>query len=98
MNNEDDYKEEKHNSISNSKPKRSTTLRMSQQFNEKYFNEIRKNIELTDLTVMKDDIKNYKPLTAMQLLQLDNLTEEEKIDIIHLYNTMISTLEDMIVK
>jgi hypothetical protein len=47
---------------------------------------------------MKDDIKNYKPLTRMQLLQLDKLTESEKIDIIHLYNTMISTLEDIVDK
>jgi len=96
MNNVRDYKEDKHNS--SSKPKRHDTLRMSQEFNEKYFNEIRKNIEITDLTFMKHDIKNYKVLTPVQLLQLDKLTEQEKIDIIHLYNTMISTLEDMIVK
>ena len=47
---------------------------------------------------MKDDIKNYKPLTPNQLSQLDKLTELEKIDIIHLYNTMFSTLEDVMVK
>jgi len=90
----EEYKEyEKHNL--NSKPKRSNTLRLSQEFNEKYLSELRKNIEITDFTVMKDDIKNYKPLTSMQLLQLDKLTEAEKIEIIYLYNTMISTLEDM---
>ena len=93
MNNDYDYKDE----TRNSKPKRSNTLRLSMEFNENYFNEIRKNIEISDLSVMKDDIKNYKPLTPMQLLQLDKLTESEKIEIIHLYNTMISTLEDMIV-
>jgi len=96
MNNAYDYKEKNQTSIT--KAKRSDTLRMSQEFNEKYFNEIRKNIEITDFSVMKDDIKNYKPLTPNQLLQLDNLTELEKIDIIHLYNTIISTLEDIIVK
>jgi hypothetical protein len=80
------------------KPKRSNTLRLSQEFNEKYFNEIKKNIEITDLSVMKDDIKDYKTLTPAQLLQLDKLTELEKIDIIHLYNAMFSTLEEMINK
>jgi hypothetical protein len=40
--------------------------------------------------------KNYKPLTSTQLQQLDKLTELEKIDIIYLYNTMFSTLEDVI--
>ena len=99
-----DYKDDNDNSLSQPKtkpkpkPKRSDTLRLSQEFNEKYFNEIKKNIEITHLSVMKDDIKNYKPLAPMQLLQLDKLTELEKIDIIHLYNDMISTLEDMIIK
>lgn len=95
-----DYKHDKNetNIHPSQKPKRSDTLRLSQEFNEKYFNEIRKNIEINDLTVMKDDISNYKPLTHSQLLQLEKLTESEKIDIILLYNTMISTLEDMIVK
>jgi len=82
----------------NQKPKRSDTLRLTQEFNEKYFNEIRKNIEITNLSIIKDDIQNFKPLTPIQLLQLDKLTELEKIDIIRLYNTMFSTLEDMIVK
>lgn len=91
-----DYKDDNDNS--KPRPKRHNTLRLTQQFNENYFNEIRKNIEITDLSVMKDDIKNYKPLTSIQLLQLDKLTELEKIDIIHLYNAMFSTLQDMIVK
>jgi hypothetical protein len=96
MNNAYHSQYEKNNS--KLKLKRTDTLRMTQEFNEKYFNEIRKNIETTDLYVMKDDIKNYKPLTSIQLQQLDKLTELEKIDIIHLYNTMFSTLEDVIGK
>jgi|UniRef100_A0A6C0D8A0 hypothetical protein len=91
MNNADNY-----NSIS--KPKRSDTSRISQEFIEKYFNETNKIIIINDLSIMKDDIKNYKSLTPMQLIQLDKLSEQEKIDIIHLYNTMFSTLEDTIVK
>ena len=92
-----DHKEDEKTSFS-SRPTRNNTLRLSQEFNEKYFSELKKNIEITDFTVMKDDIKNYKPLTPMQLLHLDKLTETEKIEIIQLYNTLISTLEDIIVK
>jgi len=92
-----DHKEDEKNSF-RSRPTRSNTLRLSQEINEKYLSELRKNIEITDFTVMKDDIKNYNTLTPMQLLQLDKLTEAEKIELIHLYNTMISTLEDIIVK
>ena len=92
-----DHKEDEKTSFS-SRPTRNNTLRLSQEFNEKYFSELKKNIEITDFTVMKDDIKNYKPLTPMQLLHLDKLTETEKIEIIELYNTLISTLEDIIVK
>ena len=97
-----DYKDDNNNSISNPtptpKPRRNDTLRLTQEFNEKYFDKIKKNIEISDLSVMKDDIKNYNPLTPVQLLQLDKLTELEKIDIIRLYNTMFSTLEDIINK
>jgi len=57
MNNAHHSQYEKNNS--KLKLKRTDTLRMTQEFNEKYFNEIRKNIETTDLYVMKDDIKNY---------------------------------------
>lgn len=90
-----DYKDDNREDNFNSKPKRSDTLRLTQEFNEKHFNEIKKNIEISDFYVMKDDIKNYKPLTPNQLSQLDKLTELEKIDIIHLYNTIFSTLEDV---
>ena len=31
---------------------------------------------------MRDDIKNYRPLTDIQLIQLEDLTENEKIEII----------------
>ena len=99
-----DYKDDNNNSISNPnptptpKPRRNDTLRLTQEFNEKYFDEIKKNIDISDLSVMKDDIKNFNPLTPVQLLQLDKLTELKKIDIIRLYNTMFSTLEDIINK
>uniref|UniRef100_A0A6C0DIN2 Uncharacterized protein n=1 Tax=viral metagenome TaxID=1070528 RepID=A0A6C0DIN2_9ZZZZ len=96
--NKDDNKDYNKDDKYNQKPKRNDTLRLTQELNEKYFNEIRKNIEITNLSIIKDDIQNFKPLTPNQLSQLDKLTELEKIDIIHLYNTMFSTLEDMMVK
>jgi hypothetical protein len=76
-----------------SKPSRSDTLRLSQEFNEKYFNEIRKNIEINYFTIIKDDVSNYRPLTKIQLSQLETLTEKEKIELIKVYNTIIETLD-----
>ena len=45
---------------------------------------------------MKDDIKNYRPLTDIQLTQLEDLTETEKIELIKTYNIMFSYIEDFI--
>ena len=45
---------------------------------------------------MKDDIKNYRVLTDIQLKQLYTLTETEKIEIIKTYNIMFSTIENLI--
>jgi len=72
------------------------TLILSQEFNEKLFNQIGKSINITDCSVMKDDIKNYRVLTDIQLKQLYTLTETEKIEIIKTYNIMFSTIENLI--
>jgi hypothetical protein len=45
---------------------------------------------------MKDDIKNYRPLTDIQLTQLEYLTENEKIEIIKTYNIMFLSIEKLI--
>jgi hypothetical protein len=45
---------------------------------------------------MKDDIKNYRPLTDIQLKQVEELTETEKIELIKVYNIMIATVENLI--
>jgi hypothetical protein len=45
---------------------------------------------------MKDDITNYIPLSEEQLIQVETLTETEKIELIKLYNTMFSTLENIV--
>jgi hypothetical protein len=72
------------------------TLRLSQKFNTKLFNQIGKSINITDCSVMKDDIKNYRVLTDIQLRQLETLTETEKIEIIKTYNIMFTTIENLI--
>jgi hypothetical protein len=45
---------------------------------------------------MKDDIKNYIPLSEQQLIQVETLSDTEKIELIKLYNTMFSTLENIV--
>ena len=81
---------------SRQKPKRTDSLRLSQEFSEKIFTETMQRIEITNFTVIMDDIRNYRPLTATQLEQLHTLSDSEKIEIIQTYNTMISTLENTI--
>ena len=51
------------------------TLRLTQEFNEKFFSETRKSIEITPLSIMKDDIKIFRQLTDIQLTQIEHLTE-----------------------
>ena len=75
---------------------RTNTLRLTQEFNEKFFSHTRKSIDITNISIMKDDIKNYRPLTDIQLTQLEDLTENEKIEIIKTYNIMFSSIEDFI--
>lgn len=70
-------------------------LRLTQEFNERFFKETRKSIEITDLTIILDDIKNYRTLTDIQLNQLENLTPEERLKVIKVYNTMFSTLDNL---
>lgn len=75
---------------------RTNTLRLTQEFNEKFFNQTRKSIDITNFSIMKDDIKNYRPLTDIQLKQIEDLTETEKIEIIKTYNIMFASIEDFI--
>jgi hypothetical protein len=79
-----------------SRPIQTNTLRLTQEFNEKFFSHTRKSINITNLSIMKDDIKNYRPLTDIQLTQLEDLTENEKIEIIKTYNIMFASIENII--
>lgn len=74
--------------------KDNSTLRLTQEFNERFFNETRKSITITPLSIMKDDIKNYRTLTNIQLEQVEELSEEEKIEIIKTFNVMLKTFVD----
>jgi len=78
------------------RPKRTDTLRLTQEFNEKFFKETMQRIAITDLSVMIDDIRNYRTLTDVQLAQLRELSDADKIEIIQTYNTMFATLENVI--
>ena len=77
-------------------PKRTDTLRLTQEFSEKFFKETMNRIIITDLSVMIDDIRNYRTLTDVQLAQLRDLSDADKIEIIQTYNTMFASLENII--
>ena len=78
------------------KPNRKSTLRLTQEFNEKYFTQFRKSLSICNFSIMKDDITNYIPLTEEQLIQVETLSDTEKIELIKLYNTMFDTLENIV--
>lgn len=77
----------------NNKVNRCDTLRLSKSFNEKYLSEI--ILKIDNLSIMKQDIIDFRPFTHEQLLQLETLTETQKIELIKLYNTMFITLENV---
>jgi len=72
------------------------TLTLTQEFNNKYFNEVKMRIDTSQFSIMKDDIKNYRALTEFQLDYLKNLNENEKIEIIKLYDVMMGTIESIL--
>lgn len=84
--------------IDNLSIERTDTLRLTREFNEKFFKTTRKTCCITNFSIMKDDIKNYRPLTDMQISQIDTLTENEKTEIIKIFNIMFSSyIENVIV-
>ena len=100
MNIEDEYKDAQFY-LENTKRKRippeiTDTLRLTQEFNQKFFDIYKKQINISCFSVMMDDIKNYRPLSELQLTQIESLSEEEKIKIIKIYNTMFASIEYII--
>ena len=72
------------------------TLRLTQEFNEKFFALTKKSIYITNLSIIIDDIKNYRPLTDLQITQLESLTKEERLKVIKTFNTMFLSLESLL--
>ena len=88
---------ENNDKIIQPKPNRKSTLRLTQEFNEKYFAEFRQSLSISNFSIMKDDITNYRPLSEEQLIQVEALTDSEKIELIKLYNIMFYTLENIVI-
>ena len=80
------------------KPNRKSTLRLTQEFNEKYFTHFRKSLSISNFSIMKGDITNYRPLSKEQLIQVETLSDTEKIELIKLYNSMFYILENIDIK
>jgi hypothetical protein len=69
---------------------------LTNEFKERFFNKTQKHINITNMCVMKGEIANYRPLTDIQLAQLEYLSETEKIEIIKTYNCMFASIESLI--
>lgn len=52
--------------------------------------------EFDIFTLIKDKIKNYKKLTDAELEFIETLSESQKIELILLYNKIISVLENIL--
>jgi len=79
-----------------SKDTSTDTLALTQRLNETLFKYTRKSISIIPLSVMKYDIKNYRPLSAAQLESLETLSHAEIIELIHIFNQMMSTIEKLL--
>jgi hypothetical protein len=66
---------------------------LTEEYNEDYFKKVIEHMKISQFSIMKDDIKNYNKLTEFQIDYLINLNEDEKIEIIKIYNNMIETIE-----
>ena len=55
---------------------------ITMSINKKLIDEFGKGIEISMLTIIKDFIRNFKPLNDFQLDNLNKLSEDEKIEII----------------
>jgi ribosome biogenesis GTPase A len=61
---------------------------------------LRKSFNLGEIdifTLIKDKIKNYKKLTDAELTFIETLSEQQKMEIILLYNKMTALLEKYII-
>ena len=52
--------------------------------------------ELDTFTLIKDNVKNYRILTEPELQYLYQLTEEQKIELIQIYDRVIRSIRFLI--
>lgn len=64
--------------------------------NDTIYNISGKNMEFNEFTIIKDVIRNYRKLSSSQLENIQKLSENKKIEIIQLYNNMMSNIETII--
>ena len=55
-----------------------------------------KSFEMDVFKILKDDIRNYRRLTSYQIIQIEYLTDQPKIEIIKLYDTIIISIQSFI--
>jgi hypothetical protein len=56
-----------------------------------------KSFEINSFKMLKDSIRNCKKLNEYELLAISRLSDDEKMEIIKLYNTVLSILVDDII-
>jgi Trk K+ transport system NAD-binding subunit len=64
----------------------------SNEIYKKIFKRSGISLEINPFVIMKDDIRNYRRLNSFQISYIEKLTEQEKIEIIKLYDTIISDI------
>jgi len=55
-----------------------------------------RSMEINPLVLLKDTIKNYRKLSEYEKMYLSYLTPEEKIEIILLYDQVLSCIVDLL--
>jgi len=72
------------------------TLRLTKEFDAKFFEQFGKHLTITPFSIILDDIKNYRQLTDIQLKEVAKLSDEEKTKLIEVFNMMFSSLCQLI--
>jgi hypothetical protein len=70
-------------------------VKLIKTLTQKYTNNTNK-IRTIDFMLMKDAIRNYRELSKEQIDNIEKLDENQKIEIIKLYNTMFSIIIDIL--
>lgn len=66
------------------------------QIIENFYNRSGKSINSSSFSIIIDDIKNFKLLTDVQIIQLESFTDIEKIEIIKTYNNLFTSIKNVV--